>query len=203
MRRSTVILVLLLFRTSPLMSADSSTQISNTDSSVDKRSEMIQSAVREYFQERTARDLAQKERVRKIVLNVGKGIAVVIALLVLRAIIKAIGRGTIKEDPDFPFGLYITTETEDEAKGIAKALIEEHLATDAKILPEVRSIYVWEGKTEDTSESLLLLRTIQGKLAPAITRAEELHKYQVPDIVALPIHKSHTDLADWVKEPGA
>ena len=203
MKRLISILLLLLFVISPLRAAEQSAQSSSSGDSVNDQKEAIRSVVRDYLKGKTDRDLAQKERTRKIVLNVGKAIAVIIALLVLRAIVKAIGRGVRKEDPDAPFGIYITTETEEDAKGIAKALIEEHLATDAKIISGVRSIYTWEGKTEDSKESLLLLRTIQGRIAPAIARADELHKYAVPDIVALPIYKAHADLADWVKEPNA
>jgi|GEM_PF-622257 periplasmic divalent cation tolerance protein len=203
MNKLIAIVMLLMFIVSPWISFDVCAQSQNNDNTVTEQSETIRSAVREYLKEKDAEELARKERTRKIVLNVGKGIAIIIALLVLRAIIKAIGRGTRKDDPDAPTGVYITAETEDDAKGIAKALIEEHLATDAKIIPNVRSIYTWEGKTEDASETLLLLKTVQLRVAPLIARAEELHKYAVPDIVALPIYKTHTDFADWVREPGA
>ncbi len=107
-----------------------------------------------------------------------------------------------KEDPRAPFGIYITTETEDEARSIASTLVEEHLASDAKILPGIRSIYTWEGKTEDATETLLLLKTLRASIPSLISRAEGLHKYEVPDIVALPIHRAHADMADWVREPG-
>ena len=203
MKRLISILLLMLLVAAPPQAGEQSAQSSSSGDSISGQSEAIRSMVRDYLKEKTDRELAQKERTRKIVLNVAKAIAVVIAILVLRTIIKAIGRGVRKEDPDAPIGIYITTESEEDAKGIAKALIEEHLATDAKNFPSVRSIYTWEGKTEDSTESLLLLRTGQGRIPAAITRAEELHKYAVSDIVALPIYKANTDFADWVKEPGA
>ena len=201
MKRFTAITMLLLFTTAPLLSLEGNVPTSSSADTVTDRSELIRSAVRDYLDEKTEQAAATKERNRKIILNIGKAIAILIALLVTGAIIKARGRGVRKEDPEAPFGIYITTETEDEARSIASTLVEERLASDAKIVPGVRSFYVWEGKTEDAAETLLLLKTIQANIPRLISRAEELHQYDVPDIVALPIHKRHSDIADWVREP--
>jgi periplasmic divalent cation tolerance protein len=201
MKRLTAITMLLLFTAAPLLGMEANVSTSSSTDTLTDRSELIRSAVRDYLDEKTEQAAATKERNRKIILNVGKAIAILIALLVTRAIIKAIGRGVRKEDPEAPFGVYITTKTEDEARSIASTLVEEHLASDAKILPGIRSIYAWEGKTEDASETLLLLKTVLASIPRLISRAEELHTYNVPDIVALPIHKTHSDMADWVREP--
>ena len=98
------------------------------------------------------------------------------------------------------FFVYITTSNKEEASTIGKALVEEHLAACANIVPEMSSVFYWEGKLEEASESILLVKTGKTKLEKLIARVKELHSYDVPAIVAMPIKEGNPDFVKWVKD---
>ena len=178
---------------------------------LEKRETLIKRAVREYFREtkkkRTEREeLITRKRTEReelfttIVLNVAKGVAIVIAFLVLRAIVAAVGRGVEEEGVEGPFGVFITTSSEDEAAAIGRTLVEEHLAVSSNITPQIRSIYRWQDKIEDEPEFLMIVRTTRGQIPDIISRVAELHSYDVPDIIALPIRRVQEPMKDWIVE---
>ena len=96
--------------------------------------------------------------------------------------------------------VYITTPNVAEAKKIASALVQEKLAACANILPQVSSVFYWNGKLQETDESLLLLKTSQNKFSALQQRAKELHSYELPCIVALPITAGLPEFLTWVKQ---
>ncbi len=96
--------------------------------------------------------------------------------------------------------VYSTVPSEEEAAHLAKSLVEDRLAACANIIPGLRSIYRWQGVVEDERETLLLLKTDSGHVQTLIDRLVQLHSYDVPDIVAIPIDQAHPPYADWVKE---
>ena len=81
---------------------------------------------------------------------------------------------------------------------IATTLVEERLAACVNIVPEVRSIFRWEGRLEDESEVLLLIKTRTERLGPLEARVRALHPYSVPEVVALPVTSGHQPYLDWV-----
>lgn len=96
--------------------------------------------------------------------------------------------------------VYITTPTPEEAKRIAAVLIEEKLAACANILPVIDSLYYWKGELQQSTESLLLLKTHKKVLESLVERAGELHSYELPCIVALPLSNGLPDFLTWVAE---
>lgn len=94
--------------------------------------------------------------------------------------------------------VYITTPNKKDAKRIATALIEEKLAACANILPEIESIYYWKGELQQTGECLLLLKTHKEVLDNLIERAKEIHPYELPCIVALPLSHGLPEFLNWV-----
>ena len=159
-------------------------------------SSVLQSAFGEPKKRVTERD----ERITTFVLNVAKGIAIVIALLVLRAVIKAVGCGVEEEGTEGPFIVFITTASEEEAATIGRTLVEEHLAVSSNITPQIRSIYRWQDNIEDGPEFLMVVKTVQGHIPAIVSRVSELHSYDVPDIIALPIRRVQDPLKDWIVE---
>jgi periplasmic divalent cation tolerance protein len=96
--------------------------------------------------------------------------------------------------------VFITASNEDEAANIAKALVEGKLAACVNIVKNLRSIYIWQGKVEDESEVLMIVKT-QKKLFHSLSRkVRELHSYSVPEIIALPIVEGPEDYLKWLKE---
>ena len=93
----------------------------------------------------------------------------------------------------------ITTSNEEEAVLISRTLVEERLIACANRIP-VRSMYRWKGKIEDDSEVLLICKTVEGHLDKLIERVRELHSYEVPEIVAVPVVGGSDDYLKWVEE---
>lgn len=93
----------------------------------------------------------------------------------------------------------ITAADEDEAGKLSRTLLDERLIACANRFP-VRSIYRWQGKTEDHEEVMLICKTSDEVLDNLIKRVKELHSYEVPEIVAIPFVKGNDDYLKWVKE---
>ena len=89
------------------------------------------------------------------------------------------------------------------AERISRALVTEKLAACANILPPVRSIYRWQGNIEDAAEILVLFKITANSYAAFERRMKELHPYDVPEIIALPISRGLPDYLAWVNESGA
>ena len=95
--------------------------------------------------------------------------------------------------------IYITTGNEDEARRIGRTLIEERLAACVNILP-IRSIYRWEENIEEEGEVAMFVKTRVEFADQVIKRVKELHSYEVPCIVTLPIAKGNPDYLKWIEE---
>jgi periplasmic divalent cation tolerance protein len=96
--------------------------------------------------------------------------------------------------------VYVTTPNEDEAVKIAKAIVEEGLAGCVNIVKAVRSIYRWQGKIEDDSEALMIIKTKRELFDQLQKRIKGLHSYSVPEIISLPITDGSADYLNWLKE---
>jgi len=96
--------------------------------------------------------------------------------------------------------VYITSPNEDEAARIAKAIVEEKLAGCVNIVKGIRSIYSWQGKIEDDSEVLMIVKTQKHLFERLKMRVKELHSYTVPEIIALPVVEGSEDYLNWLKE---
>ena len=94
--------------------------------------------------------------------------------------------------------VYATTGDAAEAWRIARAVIEERLAACANILAGMRSVYWWEGKVQEGSEAVLILKTTEERISALLARVKALHSYDCPCIEALPVVAGHQPFLDWV-----
>jgi periplasmic divalent cation tolerance protein len=94
----------------------------------------------------------------------------------------------------------ITAQKEDEAAEIAKDIVAGKLAACVNIVRDVRSIYRWKGKTEDEGEVLMIAKTRRTRFPDLMKRVKELHRYTVPEIIALPIVEGSDEYLGWLKE---
>ncbi|MDA0812625.1 MAG: divalent-cation tolerance protein CutA [Verrucomicrobia bacterium] len=88
----------------------------------------------------------------------------------------------------------------DTAKAAATALVEEQLAACVNLLPGVTSIYRWKGNTECANEVTALIKTTDDAFPKLQARLLELHPYEVPEIIALPIEAGLESYLSWVKD---
>jgi periplasmic divalent cation tolerance protein len=89
------------------------------------------------------------------------------------------------------------------AGSIARALVVEHLAACANIIPGLTSIYRWEGKLCRDREVLVLVKTRRSRFAALARRVRGLHPYSVPEIIALPVALGSQAYLTWVTEATA
>jgi periplasmic divalent cation tolerance protein len=94
--------------------------------------------------------------------------------------------------------IYSTVPLEESA-GLARRLIESNLAACVNIAP-VRSLYRWKGEFCDDNEHLLIIKTRNELAEPLIRAIKELHPYEVPEIIALPVIAGHAPYLAWVHE---
>lgn len=95
---------------------------------------------------------------------------------------------------------FVTTPGTREARKIARRLVEEGLAACCNIIPQVESIFQWEGKVEDAAESLMVIKTRKSLQRKIISRVRELHSYDVPEVIFLPLEAGEPDYMKWLKE---
>ena len=95
--------------------------------------------------------------------------------------------------------IYVTTPDEIVAKNIARGLIEKKFATCVNIMSKSQTIYIWEGKIEESLEYVMIIKTLAIKFAEVEKFILTLHPYKCPCIVALPIINGHQNFLDWIK----
>ena len=96
--------------------------------------------------------------------------------------------------------VFITAQGEEQAKKIAEQLLAKRLIACANILPRVSSLFWWQGRIDSAEEVLLILKTKECLLDEIIAATKELHSYEVPEIIALPIIGGNEDYLKWIDE---
>ncbi|MDQ2712627.1 MAG: divalent-cation tolerance protein CutA [Acidobacteriota bacterium] len=89
---------------------------------------------------------------------------------------------------------------EAEALQIGRTLVEERLAACANVLGRVQSIYRWQGEVEAADEHMLLIKTTKARLKPLRDRITELHSYDTPEVIAIPILDGAEKYLAWIRE---
>tara|TARA_B100000959_G_scaffold284409_1_gene355977 strand:- start:2045 stop:2449 length:405 start_codon:yes stop_codon:yes gene_type:complete len=96
--------------------------------------------------------------------------------------------------------IYITTGSISEAKKIGHTLVEEKLVACSNIISPIHSIYSWQGKICDDKEVLMVLKSKHKLFNQIVKRVEELHSYDVPEIIAMPITEGSSKYISWINE---
>ncbi len=94
--------------------------------------------------------------------------------------------------------VFVTVGKREEAEKIAEAVVGERLAACCSLTAGVRSIYQWKGEICRDEETLLILKTRRERFEALRARIKDLHSYEVPEIIALPIIAGHADYMKWI-----
>jgi len=94
--------------------------------------------------------------------------------------------------------LFITTADAEEAQRIADVLVKEKKAACVNIVPKVSSLFWWQGKVEKAEENLLIVKSRVSALDQIVNLVKEHHRYEVPEIIALPIIGGNPDYLEWI-----
>ena len=92
----------------------------------------------------------------------------------------------------------VTAGSADEARRIARALVDERLAGCVNVLGPMRSIYRWQEAVEEADEHLLVVKARAADLAALGARVRALHSYDVPELLALPVTAGSEDYLEWL-----
>jgi len=99
--------------------------------------------------------------------------------------------------------VFMTAANGEEATRLAEMLVGAHLAACVQILPEMESVYRWQGKIERSSEVLLIAKTTRGKFDDLEREVRALHSYDTPEIVAVPIVAGSAPYLEWLIKAAA
>jgi periplasmic divalent cation tolerance protein len=88
----------------------------------------------------------------------------------------------------------------EEARKIARELVERKLAACANIIPRIESIYRWKDEIETSTEYLLVIKTTANAFTSLRNALGELHSYEVPECVAIPVTDGSAAYLKWMEE---
>jgi len=94
----------------------------------------------------------------------------------------------------------VTVANRDEAVKIVRSLLEERLIACANIFGPISSIFWWEGKIDEAREFLVFMKSHEKHFERLSERITEIHSYEVPEIIALPIIKGSPPYLEWLSD---
>jgi len=97
------------------------------------------------------------------------------------------------------FKVVFTTTSEKDSDAIARILVKEKLAACVNLIP-IRSIYFWKGKIEEDKEYLLIIKTKTSVIDKLKKKLKEIHSYEVPELIVLPIEDGLPAYLNWLNE---
>lgn len=96
--------------------------------------------------------------------------------------------------------VYVTTKDEAEARTIGKHLVETKLVACVNVLPQMHSIYRWEGKVESATESVLIAKTLSQRYTQVEKAIVEKHSYTTPCVLRLAVEGGSAPYLNWISE---
>lgn len=94
--------------------------------------------------------------------------------------------------------IYSTIDDIKDARRIATTLIEEQLVACVNIIPKIESIYRWKGKIENDEEIIIIAKTVDKNVKKTIQRIKQIHTYELPDIIVIPIIGGLKEYLDYI-----
>ncbi len=94
----------------------------------------------------------------------------------------------------------ITTPSLENAQQLARILVSEHLAACCNVVPTVYSYFSWKDALHEAQEALVIVKTHRELLEGLQRRVSELHPYDVPEIIALPLEASAEPYLEWLHQ---
>jgi len=103
------------------------------------------------------------------------------------------------QDADF-IQVFMTTDKREDAENISRAVVEKRLAACAQLLGPIRSTYWWEDKVEASDEWLCIMKSRSDLFEKLEKAIRDMHPYDVPEIVALPIVAGNRAYLEWLNK---
>jgi len=93
----------------------------------------------------------------------------------------------------------LCTAPPEKATDLARAILERRLAACVNVLPGAQSLYWWEGEIRSDAESLLVIKTTEKKVAALTEALPDLHPYDVPELLSLPVEAGLPAYLAWLR----
>jgi len=93
-----------------------------------------------------------------------------------------------------------TCPDKESAQLIAEQLVGQELAACVNILPGVISVFRWLGNIEESQEHLLIIKTVSDVLEELVSTINDLHPYELPEVIGVPIESGSLDYLNWISE---
>ncbi|XP_017063685.1 protein CutA homolog [Drosophila eugracilis] len=93
---------------------------------------------------------------------------------------------------------FVTTPDRESARKLARSIIEQKLAACVNIVPNIDSIYMWEGKVNEDTEYLMMVKTRTNRIDELSKFVRENHPYSVAEVISLPIQNGNPPYLDWI-----
>ena len=110
------------------------------------------------------------------------------------------GAGRRLEEMSEPIVVLTTVARAEDAESIAREIVERRLAACVNILPPITSVYRWQGEVTREAEHLLLIKTHKDRFEALRARLVEIHPYETPEVVALPVAAGHAPYLQWIAD---
>lgn len=91
-----------------------------------------------------------------------------------------------------------TVPADADGRALGRTLVEERLAACVNLLPPMESVFRWEGQVEEEREQQLVMKTSQARVAALWERLRELHPYEVPEFLVVPVLDGSDAYLRWV-----
>ncbi len=102
-----------------------------------------------------------------------------------------------------PIVVLMTAANREEANQIAEILVGARLAACVQILPEIESVYRWQGEVQREKEILLLAKTTRSRFDELESKVRAMHSYETPEIIAVPITAASEPYLKWLIDVSA
>jgi periplasmic divalent cation tolerance protein len=96
--------------------------------------------------------------------------------------------------------VFTTANSVEQARTMANTLVQRKLAACVNVLPSMSSIYQWKGEVAEAEEFLVLIKTTEAAFDRVYQTIRELHSYETPECIALPIDQGNPDYLKWIEE---
>lgn len=93
-----------------------------------------------------------------------------------------------------------TAGSKEEAQRIARTLVERRLAACVNVVPQIESVYRWQGNIEEAEEWLLLIKTTSAAFERVRDAIKELHSYELPECICLAVDSGSSAYLEWLED---
>lgn len=95
---------------------------------------------------------------------------------------------------------FVTCPNDKVAKDLARGIVESKLAACVSIIPAITSVYEWQGKIQEDSEVLLMIKTRSSKVPDLTQYVRANHPYEVAEVISLPIDQGNPPYLKWIRD---